>query len=137
LIKEQLHGCPRKCIKGAWGQLIEGSGAFRLLYDIKKGEHNVELVLEPSCCGKETASSYVARVHFTNDDIRTFGHNKKVLNGCALWAMGLTVLQSIKKALSIIPKLSPRIVMINKNCAVIGYECIVKEQAFIHAVIRQ
>jgi len=91
LIEELFHGCPRKRIKGACAQLIEGSGAFHLLYEIKEGEHNVELVLKPSCCGKETASSYVAGVHFTEDDIRTFGHNKKV-NGRALWAMGLTVL---------------------------------------------
>ena len=120
LIDEQFHGCPRKRIKRAFAQLIEGSGAFRLLYDIKEGELNVELVLKTSCCGKDTLSSYVAGVHFTEEDIRSFGLNKKV-NGCALWAMGLTVLQSIKKALSIVPKLSPRIVMVNKSCAVIGY----------------
>jgi len=54
LIEEQFHGCPRKHIKGACAQLIEGSGAFRLLYKIKEGEHNVVLVLKPSCCGKET-----------------------------------------------------------------------------------
>jgi hypothetical protein len=35
--------------------------------------------------------------------------------------MGLTVLQSVKKALSIVPKLSPGIVLIDKNCAVVGY----------------
>ena len=27
-------------VKGACAQLIEGSGAFCLLYDIKEGEHN-------------------------------------------------------------------------------------------------
>ena len=91
LIEEQFHGCPRKRIRGACAQLIEGSGTFHLLYDIKEGEHNVELVLKPSCCGKETLASYVAGVYFTKDDIRTFGHNKKV-NVRALWAMGLTVL---------------------------------------------
>ena len=31
LIKELFHGSPRKRIKGACAQLIEGSGAFRLL----------------------------------------------------------------------------------------------------------
>jgi hypothetical protein len=44
-------------------------------------------------------------VYFTEEDIRSFGLNKKV-NGHALWAMGLTFLRSIKKALSIVPKLS-------------------------------
>ena len=130
LIEEQFHGFIRKRIKGACAQLIEGSGAFRLIY---KGENDVELVLKQSCCGKETSSSYVAGVHFTEDDIRTFGHNKKV-NGRALWAMGLTVLRSIKKALSIVPKLSPRIVMIDKNCAVIGYASGKNEQSFMQLV---
>jgi hypothetical protein len=133
LIEEQFHGCTRKRIKGACAQLIEGTGAFRLLYEMKEGESNVELVLKTSCCGKETSSSYVAGVHFTEDDIRTFGHKKKV-NGRALWAMGLTVLRSMKKALSIVPKLSPRIVMIDKNCAVIGYASGMNEQSFMQLV---
>ena len=57
LIEEKFHGCPHKCIKGACAQLIEGSGAFRLLYDVREGEDDVEFVLKPSCCGKETSSS--------------------------------------------------------------------------------
>jgi hypothetical protein len=133
LIEEQFHGCVRKRIKGACAQLNEGSGAFCLLYDVREGENDVELVLKPSCCGKETLSSFVAGVHFTEDDIRTFGHNKKV-NGRALWAMGLTVLRSIKKALSIVPKLSPRIVRIDKNCAVIGYASGKNEHSFMQLV---
>jgi len=133
LTEEQFHGCSWKRIKEACAQLIEGSCAFRLLYNIKEGEHNVELVLKPSCWGKETLSSYIAGVYFTEDDIRTFGHNKKV-NVCALWAMGLTVLQSIKKALSIIPKLSPRIVTIDKNWAVIGYASGKNEHSFMQLV---
>ena len=48
LIKELFHGSPRKRIKGACAQLIEGSGAFHLLYEVKEGEHNVKLVLKPS-----------------------------------------------------------------------------------------
>ena len=133
LIEEQFHGCIQKRIKGSCAQLIEGSVAFRLLYDVREGKNDVELVLKPSCCGKETSSSFVAGVHFTEDDIRTFGHNKKV-NGRALWAMGLTVLRSIKKALSIVPKLSPRIVMIDKNCAVIGYASGKNKHSFMQLV---
>ena len=133
LIKEQFQRCPHKHITGACAQLIEGSGAFCLPYDVKEGEDNIKLVLKPSCWGKETSLCYVARVHFTEDDIRTFGHNKKV-NGCALWAIGLTVLPSIKKALSIVPKLSPRILMIGKNCAVIGYASRKNKQSFMQLV---
>jgi hypothetical protein len=91
--------------------LIEGVGAFQSLYNRTEGEINVELVLKPSCCGKYDSSVYVAGVHFLADDINTFSVNKKI-KGCALWNMGLSVLQSIKKAQSIVPKLSPRIVII-------------------------
>ncbi len=133
LIEEQFHGSPKKCIKGACAQLIEGSGAFSLLYDIREDELNVEIVLTTSCCGKDTSSSYVAGVHFTEDDIVFFGLNKKV-NGRALWAMGLSVLRSIKKALAIVPKLSPRIVMIDKRCAVIGYASGQNEQSFMQLI---
>jgi hypothetical protein len=75
----------------------------------------------------------VAGVHFTEDDISFFGLNKKV-NGRALWAMGLSVLRSIKKALAIVPKLSPRIVMIDKSCAVIGYTSEQNEQSFMQLI---
>jgi hypothetical protein len=77
-------------------------------------------VLKVSCCEKDTASSYVASVHFTVEDLHTFGVNKKV-KGRQLWLMGLTVMRSIKKAISIVPKLVPSICSIDKNCAVIGY----------------
>jgi hypothetical protein len=72
LIEEQCHGCPKKRIKGACEQLIEGSGAFSLLYDIREGDLNVEVVLKTWCCGKDTSSSYLAGVHFTEDDLRFF-----------------------------------------------------------------
>ncbi len=75
-------------------------------------------------------SSYVAGVQ---DDIRTFGHNKKV-NGHSLWAMCLAVMCSIKKALSIVPKLSPWIIMIDKNCAVIDYASGKNEHLFMQLV---
>ena len=78
-------------------------------------------MLKVSCCEKDTASSYVASVHFTVEDLHTFfGVNKKV-KGRQLWLMGLTVMRSIKKVISIVPKLVPSICSIDKNCAVIGY----------------
>ncbi len=59
-------------------QLIKGIGAFCLLNNIMEGEHNAELVLKLSCCGRDTLSSYVAGVHLTAENIYLFGINKKV-----------------------------------------------------------
>ncbi len=120
LIEEHFYGNPLKGIKGACKMLLEGEGPFRALYNIIKGEFNRELVLKASCCGKDTVSSYVAGVHFSVEDLHTFGVNKKV-KGRQLWLMGLTVLRSIKKAISIVPKLVPSICSIDKNCAVIAH----------------
>ncbi len=77
LIEEQFRDSTKKRIKGACAQLIEGSGAFSLLYDIREGELNVEIVLKTSCCGKDTSSSYLAGVHFTEDDIHFFRSQQK------------------------------------------------------------
>ncbi len=93
----------------------------------------MELVLKPSCCGKYDSSVYVAGVHFTVDDIKTFGINKKI-KGRALWAMGLSVLRSIMKALAIFPKLLPRVVIIDKNCAVVGYASGKNESSFLQHI---
>jgi hypothetical protein len=75
-IEDHFHGNLDKRIQGACTQLIEGVGAFRSLYNRMEGEINVELVLMPSCCGKYDSSVYVAGVHFTADDINTFGVKK-------------------------------------------------------------
>ena len=107
-IEEQFYGNPQKRIKGACEMLLEGAGPFAALYNVNKGEFDRELVLKASCCGKDTASSYVAGVHFTVEDLHTFSVNKKVKGG-QLWLMGLTVMRSIKKAISIVPKLVPSI----------------------------
>jgi hypothetical protein len=108
LIEEHVYGNVLKCIKGACAQLIEGECAFSALYTVTEGEYTRELVLKASCCGKDTISSYVAGVHFTLKDLVTFGVKKRV-KGRQIWAIGLTVMHSIKKALSMVPKLSPSI----------------------------
>ena len=77
---------------GGCTQLINGEGPFRALYHLVEGEHTVELVLKPSCCGKDTALSYVSGINFTVADIATFGLNNKLMQGCAIWDMGLYVL---------------------------------------------
>ncbi len=48
--------------------------------------------------------------------------------------MGLNVLWSIEKALSLVPKLSPRIVIIDKNCAVVGYASGKNEGSFLQYI---
>ena len=118
LIEEHFYGNPQKRIKGE--MLLEGEGPFAGLYNILEGDFDRELVLKASCCGKDTSSSYVAGVHFSVDDLYTFGADKKV-KGRQLWLMGTNVMRSVKKAISIVPTLVPSICSIDKNMAVIMY----------------
>ena len=106
-------------------------GRFVLFIILVEGEHTVELVLKPSCCGKDTALSYVSGVDFTITDIATLGLINKLMQGRAIWDMGLNVLRLMKKAFSLVPKLSPRIVIIDKNCAVVGYASGKNEGSFL------
>ena len=77
---------------GVCTQLINGDGPFCALYNLVEGEHTVELVLKPSCCGKDTASSYFSGTNFSVSDIASFGSNNKLMQGRAIWDMGLNVL---------------------------------------------
>jgi hypothetical protein len=120
LIEEHFYCNPQKRIKGACEMLLEGEGPFAALYNNIEGNFDRELVLKASCCGKDTSSSYVAGVHFSVDDLYTFGVDKKV-KGRQLWLMGINVMRSVKKAISIVPKLVPSICSIDKNLAVIAY----------------
>ena len=98
LIEEQFYGNPQKRIKGACEMLLAGDSPFNAIYNVIKGKSTRELVLKASCCGRNTASSYVAGVHFTIEDIITFGVDKKV-KGHQLWTMGLNLMLSIKNHL--------------------------------------
>ena len=120
LIEEHFYGNPQKRIKGACEMLLDGEGPFAALYNVVEGDFDRELVLKASCCGKATSSSYVAGVHFSVDDLHSFGVNKK-MKGRQLWLMGISVLRSVKKVISIVPKLVPSICSIDKNLAVIMY----------------
>ena len=51
-----------------------------------------------------------------------------------IWDMGLNVLWSMKKALSLVLKLSPWIVIIDKKCAVVGYASGKNEGCFLHYI---
>ncbi len=133
LIKEHFYGNPQKCIKGACEMLLTGEGPFSAIYNVIEGEYTRELVLKASCCGRDTASSYVAGAQLTIEDIITFSVGKK-MKGRQLWMMGLNVMRLIKKALAMVPKLSPLIVLIDKNRAVIGYASGKKESSFMHYV---
>ena len=68
----------KKGIVGVCTQLIKGEGPFRALYNLIEGEHTVELVLKLSCCGKDTASSYVSGINFSVTDI--FLHLESIIN---------------------------------------------------------
>ncbi len=131
LIEE--HGNPQKRIKGACKMLLAGEGPFSTIYNVIEGKYTWELILKASCCGRDTASLYVAGVHFTIKDIITFGVGKKV-KGCQLWMMGLNVMRLIKKALATVPKLLPLIVLINKNCTVIEYTSGKNKSSFMQYV---
>ena len=121
-MEESFYGDPRKKIKGAIHQLVDGDNAFAALYDNPVVNENgiVERALKASCCGADRATHYVAGTHFTAEMLFTFTDGK-VFIGRLLWGFGEEVMTSVKKAISLMPKLAPQICSINKNFAVIKF----------------
>ncbi len=78
----------------------------------------VERTLKQSCCGKDTSAMLVAGVDFTVEMLYNFSKNKQY-TGLSIWALAMTVLCLLKKAISLVPKLTPTIVVIDKSCAII------------------
>jgi hypothetical protein len=85
-----------------------------------EGKLGVERTLKQSCCGKDTLQMLVAGVDFTVEMLYTFSKNKQYM-GRSIWVLAMTLLCSLKKAISLVPKLSPTIVVIDKSCAIIQY----------------
>ena len=122
MMEKSFYGDPRKKIKGAIHQLIDGENAFAALYDDPVINENgiVERALKALCCGADTACHSVAGTHFTAEMLFTFADGK-VFIGRSLWGFGEEVMNSVKKAISLMPKLAPQICSINKNFAVISF----------------
>ena len=122
IMEESFYGDPRKKIKGAIHQLLDGDNAFAALYDdpVVNEKGIVERALKASCCGADTARHYVAGTHFTATMLSTFSDGKFFI-GRSLWGFGEEVMLSVKKAISLMPKLAPQICSINKNFAVISF----------------
>ena len=122
IMEESFYGDPRKKIKGAIHQLLDGDNAFAALYDdpVVNEKGIVERALKASCCGADTARHYVAGTHFTATMLSTFSDGKFFI-GRSLWGFGEEVMLSVKKAISLMPKLAPQICSINKNFSVISF----------------
>jgi len=65
--------------------------------------------------------------------LQTFS-NGKLFQDRAIWKMADLVLASLKKALSLVPQLSPKLVMIDTTCRVVGYASGENEQLFLQAI---
>ena len=114
-------------------QLVDGNHTFANLYNSYEGDDGVERCLKSSCCGPDTTSSYVAGRDFTATMLQYFS-NGKPFQGRAIWKMADFMLVSLKKALLLVPQLSPKLVMIGTTCRVVGYASGKNEQLFLQAI---
>jgi hypothetical protein len=131
--EELFYGNPVKNIKGACQQVIDGDHTFAHLYHKYKGEDGVDLTLKLSCCGIITPANHIAGVHFTTAHIYTYATGKR-FSGRSVWLMADSILTLIKKALLLVPKLSPKIVNIDSGLKVIRYARGQNKASFFQAI---
>ena len=132
-IEEALYGNVSKNVIGACQQLVDGNHTFANLHNNYEVDNGNERVLKSSCCGYDTTSNYVAGRDFTTAMLLTFS-NGKSFQGCAIWNMANSVMALLKKALSLVPQLSPKIVMIDTTCRMVGYASRKYEHLFLQAI---
>ncbi len=132
-IEELFFGNPGKNIKDACKQVIDGNHAIARLHHKHDGEDGMEMMLKPSCCGVDTTANYVAGGRFTALHIYAYATGK-CFSGRSIWMMADSVLSLIKKALLLVPKLSPKIVNIDSGLKVIEYASGQNEASFLQAI---
>ncbi len=93
----------------------------------------MELVLKVSCCGNNTSSNYLVGQDFTVQPLQTFANGKN-FQVRTIRKMADSVMKSMKKALSLVPMLSPTIVMIDSACRVVGYASSKIESTFMQLI---
>ena len=117
--KEVFYDNVDKNVIGACQQLVDGNHTFANLYNSYEDDNGVGRCLKSSCCGQDTTSNYVTGRDFTATMLQYFS-NGKPFQGQAIWKMVDSVLASLKKALLLVPQLTPKLAMIDTTCRVIG-----------------
>ena len=110
-------------IKGLAQQLIDGVGPFRHLHDNIKGTNGQEQILKHIYCRNAAAMSLVVvDCDITLSDITTMSNGtKKGVTG-TLWTHATNTLKSCKKAMTLLPWLSHKMVQIDSSKSIIvGY----------------
>ena len=103
-VSEQYYGNAAKEIKGVCEQIVDGDHAFALLYETVVGDEGSERRLKTICSGG-TLPMYIAGVDFTVETFSKYS-NGKAYAGKTIWDMGLEVHKSLKKAQSLVSRLS-------------------------------
>ena len=95
-------------IIGACQQLVNGNEGFLNLYNNYEDDKRNHHVLKATCCGADAPSIYVAEKDFTAKTLTTF-RNGNAFSGRTIWAMADKVSLLLKKALSLVHTLSPKL----------------------------
>ena len=135
----QLNNDDSRSIQGTINQLISGHSAYVALYD--EGDTigtQKELILKTRYCGRmESASRYVADMHFTAKLISEYGLKKSSkVSGRSLWDLAKETLLNLKKAMALVKKLDNIVVILDdKSHRAIDYMSGKNEDSFFTAVV--
>ncbi len=122
-------------IIGACQQLVNGDAGLSNLYNNYEDDERNHRVLKATCCGADASSIYVAGKDFIAQTLTTFG-NGKAFSGRRIWAMANKVSLLLKKAISLVHTLSPKLVLIYSTCRVVGYASGKNKALFMQAIDR-
>ena len=109
-------------------QLIDGDGPFHHLFEVFEGPNGEERVLKPVCYRNVMGMSLVVGREITYSDI------SKQLASTTLWNLATKIMKSCKKAMTLVPRLAPKMIQLDITKRIVGYSSGINFTSFIEAI---
>jgi hypothetical protein len=133
MLRDHFYGT--KDLKGSAQQLIDGDGVFHQLYEVNEGEDGEERRLKHIYCHNHASTlSLVIGRDITVSDITTISKGAKQLANTTLWSHATNTLKSCKKAMTLVPRLAPKMIQIDRSKYIVGYSSGINYSSFLQSI---
>jgi hypothetical protein len=121
-------------IKSMAEQLIDGDGPFHHLYEMIDGPNGAEWTLKHEFYRSMGTMSLVVGRDIKLSEIVAMSNGAKPRASSTLWTCGMNILKSVKKAMSLVPRLSPKMIQVDGTKYIVGYSSGNNFKSFLEAI---
>lgn len=131
-LRDLFYGTDK--IKSMAEQLIDGDGPFHHLYEMIDGPNGAERTLKHEFYRSMGTMSLVVGRDIKLSEIVAMSNGAKPRASSTLWTCGMNILKSVKKAMSLVPRLSPKMIQVDGTKYIVGYSSGNNFKSFLEAI---